>query len=242
MQLMLVPDLSVFLPPAVVGALSSFVQRLDEGRRSMLSQALDAVIEDVNDEWREQAGDLDGEEEFEHALPARPVDVVLPVPLEEVDDVVGLLKRIDLRWRADVASTLRLHYLKDFGGDLIWSAGEPDHLPGRAGEQRSGQREMVSASIAVLRTNSPVIGVFRDEADGEWLFFAERDDWSRGITSAPTSWEEMLGRDESLVELRELPPGHGAWRAAPGEPWHTVGSLSELGDLQRREAGIPPHP
>jgi hypothetical protein len=43
-----------------------------------------------------------------------------------------------------------------------------------------------------------------------------------------TPWKEMLARDGSLAELRELPPGHGACRAVPGEPWHTVGSLAEV--------------
>jgi len=60
-------------------------------------------------------------------------------------------------------------------------------------------------------------------------------DKSRGITGAPTSWDEMLARDESLAEMRELPPGHGAWRAAPGEPWQTVGSLAELRHLQQSQ-------
>jgi hypothetical protein len=91
----------------------------------------------------------------------------------------------------------------------------------------------VSASIAVLRTNSPVTGAFRDGSDGEWLLFAAGDDWDRGITSAPTSWEEMMARDESLAELRELPLGHGAWRAGPEAPWQTVDSLADLADLQR---------
>jgi len=58
------------------------------------------------------------------------------------------------------------------------------------------------------------------------------DDWDRGITSAPTSWEEMLARDESLAELRELPLGRGAWRAGPEAPWQTVDSLAVLADLQ----------
>jgi hypothetical protein len=234
MQLMSAPDLSAFLPAAVAEALGGFIETLDEGSRTRLSRALDAVIDDVAVEWREQVGDPEGEAEFDHALPAQPVDVVPPGPLEDVDDVVSLLNRIGLRWRADVASTLRLHYLKDYGGGLAWSTDEPEYFPEPADEQRNGQQDPVSVSIAVLRKNSPVIGVFRDDSDGEWLFFAERDDWKRGITSAPTSWDEMLARDESLAELRELPPGHGALRPAPGEPWQTVGSLAELGRLQQR--------
>jgi len=99
---------------------------------------------------------------------------------------------------------------------------------------RAAGQDLVSASIAVLRKNRPVIGVFRDDTDGEWLFFAERDDWGRGITSAPTSWDEMLARDESLADMRELPPGHGAWRAAPGAPWQTASSLAELRHFQQR--------
>ena len=43
--------------------------------------------------------------------------------------------------------------------------------------------------------------------------------------AAPTSWDEMLARDESLAELRELPLGHGAWRVGPEAPWQTVDSL-----------------
>jgi hypothetical protein len=91
----------------------------------------------------------------------------------------------------------------------------------------------MSASIAVLRKHRPITGVFRDDSDGEWLLFAAGDDWERGITTAPTSWEEMVARDQSLAELRELPPGHGAWRAGPEAPWQTIGSLAELTKLQR---------
>jgi hypothetical protein len=236
-QVMSVPDLSAFLPPAVVEAVTGFVEALDEPGRARLSRALNAVIEDVAVEWREQVSDLGREAEFEHALPARPVDVPPSRALRDVDDVVDLLERVDLRWRADVASALLLHYLKDFSGDLTWSVDEPQDSPTPSDEQGSRPRDLVSASVWVLRKNSPVIGVFRDDSDGEWLFFAERDDWSRGITSAPTSWDEMLARDESLAELRDLPPGHGAWRPAPGQPWQTVGSLAELSRLIRDAGG-----
>jgi hypothetical protein len=99
--------------------------------------------------------------------------------------------------------------------------------------QRGGQTELVSASIAVLRKNRPITGVFRDDGDGEWLFLAAGDDWDCGITSALTSWEEMVARDESLAELSELPLGNGAWRAGPEAPWQTVGSLADLAELQR---------
>jgi hypothetical protein len=242
MQLMSWPDLSPFLPPAVAEEVSAFIATLDEGSRKRLSRALDSVMNDVADQWRERIGDLDGEAEFEHALPPRPLEVVLSGPLQEVEDVVDLLERMDLRWRGDAASTLQLHYLEDFEGDLIWYAEEPDDAPVFQDRQRGGQTELVSASIAVLRKHRPITGAFRDDSDGEWLFFAESDDWSKGITSAPISWEEMLARDESLAELRELPLGHGAWRVGPEAPWQTVDSLDELSDLQqsrgsRRRAG-----
>jgi hypothetical protein len=194
MQLMSWPDLSPFLPPAVAEEVSAFIATLDEGSRKRLSRALDSVMNDVADQWRERIGDLDGEAEFEHALPPRPLEVVLSGPLQEVEDVVDLLERMDLRWRGDAASTLQLHYLEDFEGDLIWYAEEPDDAPVFQDRQRGGQTELVSASIAVLRKHRPITGAFRDDSDGEWLFFAESDDWSKGITSAPISWEEMLAR------------------------------------------------
>jgi hypothetical protein len=233
MQLMSWPDLSPFLPPALAEALSAFIATLDEERRKRLSRALDSVMNEVADEWEERIGDLGGEAEFDHALPPRPLDVVLSSPPQKVEDVIDLLERMDLRWRADAASTLQLHYLKDFEGDLTWYAEEPDDAAEVEHGQRAGQTGLVSASIAVLRKHRPVTGVFRDDSDGEWLLFAAGDDWDRGITSAPTSWEGMVARDGSLAELRELPPGHGAWRAGPGASWQTVGSLAELSDLQR---------
>jgi hypothetical protein len=243
MQLMSWPDLSPFLPPALAGELSAFIATLDEAGRKRLSRALDSVMDEVADEWEERIGDLEGEAEFEHALPPRPLEVVLSGPLQEIEDVVDLLERMDRRWRADAASTLQLHYLKDFEGALTWYAEEPDDAAEFEDAQRGGQTELVSASIAVLRTSSPITGVFRDDSDGEWLLFAAGDDWERGITSAPTSWEEMLARDESLAELRELPLGNGAWRAGPEAPWQTVGSLADLAELQqscgsRRRAGL----
>jgi hypothetical protein len=233
MQVMSVPDLSGLLQPEVVEALSTFIARLDEGGRTGLSRALDSVVVEVEDEWREQIGNLDGEAEFDHALPLRPIDVMLPSPLEEIDDVVGLLEQMDLRWRADAASALQLHYLKDFEGPLGWCTDEPEDTAGALGKRGDGQRNLVSASIAVLRRDSPVIGAFRDDTGGEWLFFSEGDDWARGITGAPTTWDEMLRKDPSLAELKELPLRHGAWRPAPGEPWQTVGSLAELSALCR---------
>jgi hypothetical protein len=233
MQLMSWPDLSLFLPPALAEEVSAFIATLDEGSRKRLSRALDSVMNDVADEWEERIGDLDGEAEFEHALPPQPLDVVLSGPLQQIEDVIGLLERMDLRWRGDAASTLQLHYLEDFEGALTWYAEEPDDAPVFGDRQRAGQTELVSASIAVLRKNRPITGVFRDDGDGEWLLFAAGDDWDCGITSAPTSWEEMVARDESLAELRELPPGNGAWRAGPKAPWQTVGSLADLAELQR---------
>jgi hypothetical protein len=233
MQLMSWPDLSPFLPPAVAEEVSAFVATLDDESRKRLSRALDSVRDDVADQWEERIGDLGGESEFEHALPPRPLEVVLSGPLQQIEEVVDLFERLDLRWRGDVASTLQLHYLKDFEGDLTWYAEEPHDAPVFQDRQRGGQTELVSASIAVLRTNSPVTGAFRDGSDGEWLLFAAGDDWERGIASAPTSWEEMMARDESLAELRGLPLGHGAWRVGPEAPWQTVGSLADLADLQR---------
>lgn len=233
MQLMSCPDLSPFLSPALAGEVSAFVATLDEASRKRLSRVLEAVMNDVADEWQERIGDLDGEAAFEHALPPQPLDVVLSGPLRQIEDVVDLLQRLDLRWRGDAASTLQLHYLEDFEGDLTWYAQEPDDAPVFGDRRRAGQTELVSASIAVLRKHSPVTGVFRDDGDGEWLLFAAGDDWNRGISSAPTSWQELLARDESLAELRELPPGNGAWRAGPQAPWQTVGSLADLAELQR---------
>jgi hypothetical protein len=233
MQLMSWPDLSPFLPPALAEEVSAFIATLDDGSRKRLSRELDSVMDDVADQWRERIGDLGGEAAFEHALPPRPLAVVLSGPLQEIEDVVDLLKRMDLRWRGDAASTLQLHYLKDFEGYGPWYAEEHDDAPVSQDRQRGGQTELVSASIKVLREGSPITGAFRDDSDGEWLLFAAGDDWERGITSAPTSWEEMLARDESLAELRELPLGHGAWRAGPGAPWQTVDSLDQLAELQQ---------
>lgn len=233
MRLMSWPDLSPFLPPAVTEEVSTFIATLDEASQKRLSRALGSVMNDVADEWQERIGDLDGEAAFEHALPPQPLDVVLSGPLQQVEDVVALLERLDLRWHGDAASTLQLHYLEDFEGDLTWYAEEPDDAPVFGERQRADQTGLVSASIAVLRKNHPVTGVFRDDDDGEWLLFAAGDDWACGITSAPTSWQEMLSRDESLAELRELPLGNGAWRAGPEAPWQTVDSLADLAELQR---------
>ena len=233
MQLMSWPDLSPFLSPALAEEVGALVATLDKGSRKRLSRALDSVMNDVADQWEERIGDLDGEAAFEHALPPQPLDVLLSGPLRQVEDVVDLLERLDLRWRGDAASTLQLHYLEDFEGDPTWYAEAPDLAPVFGDRQRGGQAELVSASIAVLRNSRPITGVFRDDGDGEWLLFAAGDDWDRGIISAPTSWQEILARDESLAELRELPLGNGAWRAGPEAPWQTVGSLTDLAELQR---------
>jgi hypothetical protein len=88
MQLVSWPDLSPFLPPPLAEEVGAFVATLDEGSRKRLSQALDRVMDDVADQWREWIGDLGGEAQFEHGLPPRPLDVVLPGPLQQVEDVV----------------------------------------------------------------------------------------------------------------------------------------------------------
>jgi hypothetical protein len=223
MQVMSVPDLSVFLPAEIGLRLAQFLADMYDDDHRALVRALDRTVDEVAFEWHETVGDLAGESEFEHALPDRVVSLDVSTQIRSVDDLVVLLEQIDMRWRADVASSLQLHLL----GAL-----------GQAGRQegRPGPGEPVSASAAVLR-GEPVTGVIRDGDDGEWLFFADGDDWKAGIHSTLTSWAEMLGRDRSLRDVREIGPGQGAWRPEPDSPWIVVADFGEL--MARRSRSGP---
>ena len=79
----------------------------------------------------------------------------------------------------------------------------------------------------ITQGESPILLVFHEKGDGDWLF----------LDGGPFSVEEaslvplqtIAKLDPSIVELAKLPPGWTAKRSARGEAWQCSPS-KELGD------------
>lgn len=56
------------------------------------------------------------------------------------------------------------------------------------------------------------------QADGSWRFHVPDVEWLEE-DMLRVSLGRLLGMDESLFLLADLPPGWHAWRGAPGEAW-----------------------
>jgi hypothetical protein len=69
----------------------------------------------------------------------------------------------------------------------------------------------------IVHEDAPILLVVHDAEDGDWQFltggeFCVADGMLVTLSS-------IVGRDGSLAELADLPPGWQAWRASPTDPW-----------------------
>jgi hypothetical protein len=82
-------------------------------------------------------------------------------------------------------------------------------------------KEQPSAAVVsekmILQGLRPILYVFRDSVDGQWIFLS--DEKSAGDEVAIVSLEEVVKLDASVKQLSSLPPGWKAWREAKNKPW-----------------------
>ena len=64
---------------------------------------------------------------------------------------------------------------------------------------------------------SPILYVFRDSVDGQWIFLS--DEKSAGNEVAFITLEAIVKIDYSIKQLSDLPAGWKAWREAKDKPW-----------------------
>jgi hypothetical protein len=82
-------------------------------------------------------------------------------------------------------------------------------------------KEEPSASVVTQKKITdgvlPILYVFRDSVDGQWIFLA--DEKSGGDDVVILTLSEIITLDPSMKQLSDLPPGWKAWREAKGQPW-----------------------
>jgi hypothetical protein len=81
-------------------------------------------------------------------------------------------------------------------------------------EQRS---VTVVTEKVIIEGVSPILYVFRDSVDGQWIFLS--DEKSTGDEVAFVTLEAIVKIDESVKQLSDLPAGWKAWREAKDKPW-----------------------
>lgn len=98
-----------------------------------------------------------------------------------------------------------------------WVADEVMDQDPRAGWMRHWVEEtMAFVTEPIAQREQPVRHVIRDD-DGDWQLLCGTDD--PGDDLVPLHLYHSLDRDQTLLELLDLEPGHRADRSAAGEPW-----------------------
>jgi hypothetical protein len=72
-------------------------------------------------------------------------------------------------------------------------------------------------TVRFVEGHSSILGVVRD-VDGEWQFL-DGGEADRADLITVTHAADVIDRDPSLIECRDLPVGWEAWRDAVGKPW-----------------------
>ena len=82
-------------------------------------------------------------------------------------------------------------------------------------EQRSA---IVVTEKVIVDGLSPILYVFRDSVDGQWIFLS--DEKSAGDEVDVVTLEEIVKLDNSVKQLSDLPAGWKAWRETKDKPWN----------------------
>ena len=72
----------------------------------------------------------------------------------------------------------------------------------------------------------PILYVFRDSVDGQWIFLA--DEQSGGDEVIVLTLHDIVKMDASIRNISNLPTGWKAWREAKNKPWHRSKLTREL--------------
>ncbi|HTY35964.1 MAG TPA: hypothetical protein VMH23_02580 [Bacteroidota bacterium] len=76
---------------------------------------------------------------------------------------------------------------------------------------------LVLTQWVVVNRGSPILAVFHNEDDDEWMFFADVN--PEVDVQVSVALDELIKRDESLGSLSDLPPGWKATRERKSSPW-----------------------
>jgi hypothetical protein len=69
-----------------------------------------------------------------------------------------------------------------------------------------------------------IVSVSHMDEDGSWLFYSsDTRDWDERDTIL-VGLQEVVRRDESIMELADLPEGWDAWRSSKSSPWQRAKS------------------
>jgi hypothetical protein len=78
----------------------------------------------------------------------------------------------------------------------------------------------VFTTTRVIKDDEPVLYVAHDAEDGAWQFHAGAESGSGALAEVMVvSLKSMIERDQSLIELADLPLGWTAERSSSGAPW-----------------------
>jgi hypothetical protein len=97
----------------------------------------------------------------------------------------------------------------------FWGCASSASHTWRFNESRSAS---VVTENVVLQGLRPILYVFRDPADGQWIFLSEEK--SAGEEIAIVRLEQIVKIDTSVQQLSSLPAGWKAWRESTDTPWH----------------------
>ena len=96
----------------------------------------------------------------------------------------------------------------------------------------------VFTTTRVIKDGEPILYVAHDEHDGAWQFHAGAEIGSGALAEAMVvSLKSMIERDQSLIELADLPLGWTAERTSPGAQWRRSGddTILHLGQPRSNE-------
>jgi len=78
-----------------------------------------------------------------------------------------------------------------------------------------------NCAVITLRSivfgDAPILHVSRDEDDHGWQFLGLKD--ADFADSAVVAFAEIVGLDETILQLADLPPGWRARRQSKSSPW-----------------------
>ncbi|TIR27489.1 MAG: hypothetical protein E5X34_00870 [Mesorhizobium sp.] len=82
----------------------------------------------------------------------------------------------------------------------------------------------VISDRSIFRSGDWISYVSHEADDGSWLFYSsDNRDWDKRDVML-VGLQEVVERDESVLELADLPEGWHAWRSSKSSPWQRAKS------------------
>ncbi len=81
----------------------------------------------------------------------------------------------------------------------------------------------VISLVSIFKRAAPILYVTHDEDDHGWQFLGKVG--ARMAEAMVVALEEIVGLDDSVLAIADLPPGWHAWRESKDAPWQRGPSL-----------------